>query len=74
VVTSSRAKDADFVNGQAWGNIRPMGDGLEAKFAAWQRLTLMLSFSKIVRGAFGDDEGDVVVLLGGAERLDLFDD
>ena len=27
-----------------------------------------------VRGAFGDDEGDVVVLLGGAETLDLVDD
>jgi hypothetical protein len=26
--------------------------------------------SKIVSGAFGHDEGDVVVLLGGAERLD----
>jgi hypothetical protein len=30
--------------------------------------------SKVVRGAFGDDEGDVVVLLGRAEPLDLFDD
>jgi hypothetical protein len=28
----------------------------------------------LVQGAFGDDEGDVVVLLGGAEALDLFDD
>jgi len=28
----------------------------------------------ICSGAFGDDEGDVVVLLGGAELLDLFDD
>ena len=27
-----------------------------------------------VRDAFGDDEGDVVVLLGGAEALDLFYD
>jgi hypothetical protein len=27
-----------------------------------------------VRDAFGNDEGDVVVLLGGAEALDLFDD
>jgi hypothetical protein len=33
-----------------------------------------LHFSVLVRGAFGDDEGDVVVLLVGAEALDLFDD
>ena len=34
----------------------------------------MPGFSKSVASAFGDDEGDVVVLLGGAEPLDLFDD
>ena len=28
----------------------------------------------LIVGAFGDDEGDVVVLLGGAEALYLFDD
>jgi hypothetical protein len=33
-----------------------------------------LPFVALVSGAFGDDEGDVVVLLVGAERLDLIDD
>jgi hypothetical protein len=28
----------------------------------------------LIEGAFGDDEGDVVVLLDGAEASDLFDD
>jgi hypothetical protein len=34
----------------------------------------MLGPATIVSGAFGDDEGDVVVLLVGAEALELFDD
>jgi hypothetical protein len=60
-------------------DISPRVKNLFCHYGGSTRMFILLALQKMTfglvsRGAFGDDKGDVVVLLVGAEGLDLIDD